>query len=68
MVLQEILEKLQDVKVKNTYLYFITRVLKKDVKSKLSKVLDKFDFKVYQIDVDDEIREHLHSLTIEQLN
>ncbi|MES2797043.1 MAG: Kiwa anti-phage protein KwaB-like domain-containing protein [Bacteroidota bacterium] len=68
MILREILEKLQDVKVKNTYLYFITRVLKKDVKSKLSKVLDKFDFKVYQIDVDDEIRQHLYSLTIEQLN
>ncbi len=68
MILNEILEKLEEVKVNNTHLYFITRVLKKDVKSKLSKVLDKFDFKVYQIDVDDDIRKYLHSLTIEQLN
>ena len=68
MILQEILEKFQDVKIENVYLYFITRALKKDVRSKSSKVLDKFDFKVYQIDVDDEVREHLHSLTIEQLN
>ncbi len=66
MILEELSEKLESIKVDNTFLYFITRVLKPDTK-KTSKVLDKFLFKVYQIDVNDEIREHLYSLTKEQL-
>ena len=66
MILQELLEKLENVKEENTYLYFITRVLKPSIK-KASKVLDKFIFKVYQIDVNDEIRKHLYDLTEEQL-
>lgn len=67
MILEEISEKMEGIKVDNTFLYFITRVLKPDVK-KTSKVMDKFVFKVYQIDVNDEIREHLHTLTKEQLD
>jgi hypothetical protein len=66
MILEELSEKLQEIKVNNTFLYFITRVLKPDVK-KSSKVMDKYVFKVYQIDVNDEIREHLYRLTQEQL-
>ncbi len=66
MILEELSEKLESIKIDNTFLYFITRVLKPDTK-KTSKVLDKFLFKVYQIDVNDEIREHLYSLTKEQL-
>lgn len=66
MILEELSEKLKSIKVDNTFLYFITRVLKTDVK-KTSKVMDKFAFKVYQIDVNDEIRQHLYSLTQEQL-
>lgn len=66
MILNELLEKLEDTKVDNTFLYFITRVLKPEIK-RASKMMDKFYFKVYQIDVNDEIREHLHSVTKEQL-
>ena len=66
MILEELLEKLESIKINNTFLYFITRVLKSDVK-KTSKVMDKYVFKVYQIDVNDDIREHLYSLTQEQL-
>ena len=66
MILEELLEKLESIKINNTFLYFITRVLKPDVK-KTSKVMDKYVFKVYQIDVNDDIREHLYSLTQEQL-
>lgn len=66
MILYELSEKMESIKIDNTFLYFITRVLKPDTK-KTSKVLDKFLFKVYQIDVNDEIREHLYSLTKEQL-
>lgn len=67
MILEELSEKLGSIKIDNTFLYFITRVLKPDTK-KTSKVLDKFLFKVYQIDVNDEIREHLYSLTKVQLD
>ncbi len=66
MILEELLEKLESIKINNTFLYFITRILKPDVK-KTSKVMDKYVFKVYQIDVNDDIREHLYSLTQEQL-
>lgn len=66
MILEELSDKLGEVKVNNTFLYFITRVLKPDVK-KTSKVMDKYVFKVYQIDVNEEIREHLHKLSQDQL-
>lgn len=67
MILEELSEKLREIKVNNTYLYFITRVLKPDVK-KSTKVMDKYVFKVYQIDVNDDIRDHLHKLSQEQLD
>lgn len=66
MILDDLNEKLDNIKLDNTFLYFITRVLKPDFK-KTSKVLDKFVFKVYQIDVNDEIRKHLYDLTLKQL-
>jgi hypothetical protein len=65
MILEELSEKIQDIKVNNTFLYFITRVLKPDVK-KISKMMDKYIFKVYQIDVNEEIREHLHKISKDQ--
>jgi hypothetical protein len=66
MILEELTAKLNEIKVDNTYLYFITRVLKPAIK-KSSKIMDKFDFKVYQIDIDDGIRAHLYKLTQEQV-
>ena len=66
MILEEILEKVDGTNVGNTFLYFVTRILKPGVK-KSSKMLDKHDFKVYQIDVDPEIREYLYSLTQEEI-
>ncbi len=67
MILEDLLERLEDIEVSDTYLYFITRVLKHNQK-KNSKVLDKYLFKVYQVDINDEIRNHLYSLTQEQLS
>ena len=64
--LSELSEIVQSVSVQNTFLYFITRVLKPNVK-RTQKVMDKFVFNVYQIDINDDIRKHLHTLTIEQL-
>lgn len=50
--------QLDNVSEKRTKLYFVTRTTKEGVK-KTAKVLDKFDFKTYQVDIDDEIREEL---------
>lgn len=66
MTIEKLSERLSEIKIDNTYLYFITRVLKPDIK-KSSKVMDKFNFKIYQIDVNDEIRNHLYKLSQEQL-
>lgn len=45
MILEDLLDRLEDIEVSDTYLYFITRVLKHNQK-KNSKVLDKYLFKV----------------------
>lgn len=66
MILDDLLAKFDGINQDNSYLYFITRVLKNNYK-KHSKVLDKYDFKVYQIDINDDIRRHLFNLTQEQL-
>lgn len=66
MILDNLLAKFDGVDQDNSYLYFITRVLKNNYK-KHCKVLDKYDFKVYQIDINDDIRQHLFNLTQEQL-
>ena len=67
MILDKLSQTLASINVENTYLYFITRVLKPDIK-KTTKALDKYLFKVYQVDVNDDIRNHLHNLTTEQLS
>ena len=66
MNLSKLIQGIAETKETNLRLYFITRVLKSEFK-KSSKVLDKYNFKVYQVDVNSEIRNHLHSLTLEQL-
>src|SRR5690242_2878727 len=66
MILETLQKNINEARASNVQLYFITRFLKPDVK-KSSKVLDKYDFKVYQIDVNTEIREHLYNLTVEQI-
>lgn len=66
MTLAELLEKIETVQTEDTRLFFITRLLKENIK-RTSKVLDKYLFKVYQVDVNDEIRQHLYDLTLEQL-
>lgn len=66
MTIQELLTKISETQQQELKLFFVTRHLKEDVR-KSSKVLDKYLFKVYQIDINDEIREYLYNLTIEQL-
>lgn len=64
--LDEILNVIKTTKEENVKLHFITRILKEGVK-KRDKTLDKYIFKVYQIDIDDEIRKYLYDLSINEL-
>jgi hypothetical protein len=66
MTLQELLEKVSTTQVEDTKLYFITRVLKEGIK-KSAKMMDKYGFLVYQVDIDDEIRQYLYNCSQEQL-
>lgn len=66
MELSELLEKITETQVEDTKLYFITRQLKSNVK-RSSKIMDKFLFQVYQVDIDNEIREYLYNSSIDQL-
>lgn len=66
MTLNDLLEKVSSTLVEDSKLYFITRILRDGVR-KNSRVMDKFYFKVYQIDIDDEIRQHLYGSTEDQL-
>jgi len=65
-MIKTFLEKFQELSSQDLHLYFITRVLKKNIK-KRSKVLDKYDFEIYQVDIDNEIRTHLFDITKKQL-
>ena len=53
MILKTISEQIEDSSI--IHLFFITRKLKDNTK-KTDRVLDKFDFTAYQVDVNDEIR------------
>lgn len=64
--LDEVLDRIKDTKQEDVKLHFITRILKSGVR-KRDKTLDKYVFKVYQIDVDDEIRKYLYDLSIKEL-
>lgn len=64
--LDEVLDRIKDTKQEDVKLHFISRILKSGV-GKRDKTLDKYIFKVYQIDVDDEIRKYLYDLSIKEL-
>jgi len=66
MKLIDLFDKIESIETEDTKLFFITRYLKENIK-KSSKMMDKFLFKVYQVDIDDEIRQHLYDLSKEQL-
>ena len=66
MGIKDLLEKIQSTNVADSKLYFVTRLLKEGVK-KSAKMIDKYIFKVYQIDIDDEIRQYLYDCSQEEL-
>lgn len=61
-ILVEIINK---AKVDNLKMYFVTRIIKEGVKAR-ARFLDKFDFKVYQIEITDEVRKYLYELSLKQ--
>jgi hypothetical protein len=65
MDIKQILEKIEEVDPSNLNLFFITRVLKPKIKMR-DKVLDKYLFVVYQIEVVEEIKKYLYDLSIKQ--
>lgn len=67
MTLRELSEKISATEVDDSKLYFITRILKNGVK-KSSKMMDKYFFNAYQVDIDNEIRQYLFSSTTKQLD
>jgi hypothetical protein len=60
-------EQLEEKSASNVKLIFITRVIKEGV-SQRAKMLQKYDFDAYHIDVDDEIREHLFDTFSNHIN
>ncbi|KAA6324303.1 hypothetical protein EZS27_026354 [termite gut metagenome] len=66
MTINELLDKVSATNVEDAKLYFITRILRDGIK-KSAKLMDKFIFKVYQVDIDDEIRQYLYDCSKEQL-
>lgn len=66
MTLNELLEKIATTNVEDSKLYFITRILREGVK-KSTKMMDKYLFNVYQVDIDNEIRQYMYDSTQEQL-
>lgn len=64
--LDEVLNRIKITKDEDVKLHFITRLLREGI-GKREKSLNKYVFKAYQIDVDDEIRKYLYELSINEL-
>lgn len=65
-MLDEVLNEIKKTNEQDVKLHFITRILKDGV-NKRAKMLDKYVFRAYQIDVDDEIRKYLYDLSVKEL-
>jgi len=61
----QLIETIRQAVSTNLNMYFVTRTLKTGYKSN-GKVLEKFDFKVYQIEITDEIRDYIFNLSMKQ--
>lgn len=65
-MIKEILEKINSVGNENAKFYVITRKLKES-KQKSKIITDKYDFKIYGVDLSDDVRKQLYDLTNKQL-
>lgn len=66
MSLEDLKNKIDPVSQQDIMLYFVTRLTKPGI-AKSSKSRDKYLFKVYQLDCNQEIREYLHTATCNQI-
>lgn len=66
-MIDELLQKVEENGADRLRLFFITRTLKDGIKAR-DKVLEKYKFTVYSVDIDDEIRKHIFDLTCNQFN
>lgn len=66
-MIKELLKKVEENGSDNLNLFFITRKLKDGVKSR-DRVLEKYEFTTYSVDIDNEIKQHLYGLTVDQFN
>lgn len=66
MELKDILDIIRATTDKDTKLYIVTRITKSGL-TKRSRVKDKYLFKVYQMNCDNEMRESLYNATISQV-
>ncbi|MGC5744104.1 Kiwa anti-phage protein KwaB-like domain-containing protein [Chryseobacterium sp. NFX27] len=60
-----LIDVINKASVENLNMYFVTRILKEGVRAN-SRVLEKFDFKVYQIEITEEVRKYLYDLSLKQ--
>lgn len=66
MMFEELLARINETDVGNVYLYLIVRSLKPDTSAR-TRVTERYNFDLRQIDIDDTIRKHLRNLTVEIL-
>lgn len=66
MIIEEILNTISETNAEDVKLYLVTRK-KKDGIARRARAKDKYLFKVYQIDCDDELRETIFESTQEEL-
>lgn len=62
-----LIDLVSKVKQENLKMYFITRILKAGIKLN-ARVLEKFDFNVYEIEITDEVRTYLYKLSLKQFS
>ena len=66
MTVQDLYDVISDISTQDVKLYFVTRKTKENITKKM-RAKDKYLFRVYQIDCDDELRETILSASKEQL-
>ena len=60
MTVQDLYDVISDISTQDVKLYFVTRKTKENITKKM-RAKDKYLFRVYQIDCDDELRETILS-------
>jgi len=66
MTLEDVFEKIDGIEANDLKLYFITRCIKPGAKKKAT-VSEKYLYKVYQIDCNDEVQNYLYNSTLGQI-